>query len=103
MIGRRGIAQVQFTTMELREITNKINGIDSFANRSEFEMGMNAISKESLWKSFNPNEARTREKMYGILDLLPDYDQYMVNPEVYDKIITDALMKKNAIKPFESN
>jgi len=41
--------------------------------------------------------------MYGILDLLPDYDQYMVNPEVYDQIITDALMKNNAIKPFESN
>lgn len=63
MVGRRGIAQVQFTTMELREITNKINGIDSFVNRHEFELGMNAISKATLWKSFNPNEARTREKM----------------------------------------
>lgn len=75
MVGRRGIAQVQFTTMELREIATKINGIDSFVNRNEFDLGMNAINKATLWKSFNPNEARTREKMYSILDQLPDFNQ----------------------------
>jgi len=63
MVGRRGVAQVQFTTKELRELTNKINGIDSFVNRSEFDMGFNAINKETLWRSFNPNEARTLEKI----------------------------------------
>lgn len=97
MVGRRGVGQVQFTTIELREMAAKIEEIDCFVDKAEFDTSIGNLSKEQLYE--NAEDGRIRNKMHAILETHPDFNKYLENPAVSDaKINKEFKEAEGAVK-----